>query len=119
MAGFQPLIIDAGQIERAGSRRTEIRWLNFGPLAVINVTSSTITATQTLHFLQGNGGPRKNVDNILGGQESDLLIVGGNNVRLRSVGNLVLGTANILIDPGESAMLIFVGSNWFELSRNT
>lgn len=118
MSGFQPLIIDQGLIQAVGDKRVEIKRLNFGPLTTINVTTDTIIAQQTLHFLNATGVFTINVDFILDGEESDLLILGGNNIRLRSVGNLSL-SSNLLLQPGRSIVLLFVAGAWFELSRTT
>jgi len=117
MPGLEPLTIEEGLIQVAAGRRVEIQKLNIGPLVTIPVSSSTVTVTGSFHFLNNVGGGNQNVDNILGGVEGDILVLGGSGIRLRSVGNLSL-PSNFLLQTGKSIVLVFIG-NWFQLSRTT
>ncbi len=117
MAGLQPLTIEAGMIQLIGDRRTELRRINLGPISPIVVTSDTIVVQFSSHFLDGNGGGTKNVDFILGGVEGDLLVLFGDNVRVRNNGNVDFGPNMLFNNPRKSLTLLFRNNFWYELSR--
>lgn len=118
MAGFEPLIIAAGQIEQASGRRLELKKINLGPEVVIPVTSNTITITQSFHFLDGPVTGVQGLRTINGGVEGDLLLVFGNNVRLRTVpaGNITMPD-NFRLRQDESVLFIFRDTRWRQLFR--
>lgn len=118
MAGLQPLTIDQGLIQAAGNRRVQIQKLNFGPLITTTVSGGSITATSSFHFLTNPGFFTANVYNIYGGAEGDILILGGDRVRLRAGGNLQI-QSNFYMTTGATIMLIYAGSAWYELCRNS
>lgn len=111
-----PLAVFNGQIEAIGDRKTSVKWLNFGPAAVIPA-SETITATQTLLFISAPPGQRVDVVNILGGEQGDLLIVFGNNIRLQSSGNIDISSNNLNIDFFDNIVFIFGIDKWREIGR--
>jgi hypothetical protein len=105
MAGLQALSVVDGQIEAAGDRRIEAKFVNFGPILPI-LAQDTITITQTLHFIVKNGNT--DVRTILGGEEGDLLVLLGDGTKFKKGGNV-----------GESfdatpspTFLIFDGAVW-------
>ena len=116
MSGLKSLIIENGLIQIIGDRRLEIQKLNFGPLVVIPVSSNTVNITGSLHFLNNTGAGIQDIDNLLGGVESDFLILAGDGIRLRSNGNMSLPNSFVL-STGNVIMLLFVGANWFQLAR--
>jgi hypothetical protein len=116
MPGFQPLIIVDGQIESLGDRQLEVKKLNIGGEEIINVTSDTVTVTRSNHFLENANSGVQQVDTILGGDEGDLLLLKGNDIRLRTNGNLQM-SSNYRLEPGRSIVFIHTGGDWLELAR--
>lgn len=115
MSGFQPLVVLAGLIQNVGDRRSEILRLNLGPPERLTVVGD-FTISRTIVFVVSPFNPI--VRNILGGEEGDLLILGGNNVRLRG------GGGNLQLDGGydlvTGRVIIFYqtpAGQWFEIYR--
>ena len=118
MAGLQPLVIVDGQIEALGDRKLEIQKLNLGTEELILVSSDTVTITGSHHYLENAGGGVQNVDDILGGEEGDFLILKGNDIRIRQNGNIQM-SSNYRLEPGRTLVLLFAGGVWLEIARKT
>lgn len=72
---FQPLIIDAGEQEQVGTRRTEILRLNVGPAIPIVVVATVFTVTRTCHRISNRTATDFEITRIDGGLEGDILIL--------------------------------------------
>ncbi len=116
MAGLQPLVIVDGQIEALGNRRLEIQKLNLGDEEIILVASDTVAITGSHHFLENAGGGVQNVDDILGGEEGDFLVLKGNDIRLRTNGNLQM-PSNYRLEPDKTIVFLYAGGVWLEIAR--
>jgi len=119
VAGLQPLVIVDGQIEALGDRKLEIQKLNLGTEELILVgpaPGNSVTITGSHHFLENATGGVRNVDNILGGEEGDMLILKGNDIRLRGAGNLEM-SSNYRLEPGRTIVFLFAGGVWLEIAR--
>jgi 1,6-anhydro-N-acetylmuramate kinase len=117
MTGFQPLIAFAGQLENVGDRRTEVLKLNVGAPDIQNISGPSFNFQRTVTFVKGIGG-LVNVSSIFGGENGDLLFLGGRDVKLlNGVGNLVLQN-NYTLQPGKTMILYFTGGAWNELNRS-
>lgn len=109
-----PLVIIDGLVQQLDpSDRLEVNRLNIGEWDNIIATSDTITVSSS--FIRLRAPIFQNVDNILGGEEGDVLVIFGNNVRLRrtALGNLKL-RANTLLNGNRSTMLVYTGSFWVQ-----
>ena len=115
MSGLQPLSAVLGQIEAIGDRRIEINRLNLGNFDPV-LAQNTVTIEKTFTLLVGPAFGRQNVDTILGGEQGDILILFGNNVRLRGNGNLIIPN-NFALDLFDSIIFISSGSQWIEINR--
>lgn len=110
-----PLVLVEGMIQRLDPNdRLEVRRLNIGEFEHIVATSRTITVSNSFVRLTAPSGTQ-NVDIILGGQEGDVLVLFGNNIRLRrrNDGNLKLGS-NTLLNNNGSTLLVCVGAFWVQ-----
>jgi hypothetical protein len=122
MTGFQPLIIDAGQIERAGERRVEILRLNIGPAIPIFVSGSSFTITRSCHTISNLTNNDLDVMMIDGGEEGDVVVfltgLLNKKVKLKQSANLVL-TNEFQFQSGKpnSITLYNNGSSWEEIAR--
>lgn len=118
MTGFQPLVAVAGQLENIGDRRTEVLKLNIGSPDFQNVTINSFPFKRTMTVVRGVGFFLPiNIYNILGGQDGDVLILAGRDVRLVTTGNLDL-LGNYLLQPGKSILLYYYNGDWNELNRS-
>jgi hypothetical protein len=115
MPGFEPILAVEGQLETASGRRVELNRINLGPQDYV-LAANTVTIHKTNTFLDGGLGSRVSVETILGGQESDLLLLFADNVRLMTSGNITI-SSNFKMDFGDSIMLFYVQGSWIELSR--
>jgi|GEM_PF-2997324 len=115
MTGFQPLVAIAGMLEQVGGRRTEIHRLNLGPPATVITFTDSFAYAKTVTFAIGAG---QIVRTITGGAVGDLLILAGDDIRLRPGGNLNL-SGNMNLSVGRSIILYYTGATWYELNRST
>lgn len=113
-----PLVIIDGLIQQLDPNdRLKVERLNIGPWDNILVTSNTVTVSSS--FVRLRSPFLRNVDVILGGEEGDVLVVFGNNIRLRRVasGNLKL-RSNTLLNNNRATMLVYTGSIWVQPGGN-
>ena len=106
----QPLIIINGLIQSAENEKVQILRLNIGPSEPVLVTSTTVNINRSLSHLIPSGSNK--VKTILGGEEGDVLVLTGDNVRLRKGGNIA--QRNLLV-ANKALVLIFVAGVWIEL----
>jgi len=106
----QPLIIKNGLIQSAEDEKVQILRLNIGLSEPVHVTSTTVNINRTLSHLIPSGSNK--VKTILGGEEGDVLVFTGDNVRLRKGGSIA--QRNLLVS-NKAIELIFVTEIWIKL----
>ena len=114
----------AGQIEQNGDRRTQISKLNIGPRTAVNVTGAGPVSIDSDNFgswirLRGRSGVRTEVNQIDNGQEGDLLIVHGRNIRLDNTGGNVRMQGGGYDMDGRDMVFLLCQPNglWWEIAR--
>lgn len=119
---FKPLILRAGQIEQQQSG-DGIK-LNLGIAIPLVIVSGVIAISGSYHSVDTEGAaPTDNLDNILGGQEGDVLILkstnDGRTVVVRdNVGNCRISGNFQMNHSTDTITLLFNGTFWLELSRS-
>lgn len=105
-----PLIVKYGQMEiLTDDDKLLVPRLNLGPTEPL-IASETININANIHHLLSYGSKRK-VSWIFGGEEGDILILTGENVQLKSDGNIAKAT-NLRED--EAVTLYFINNVWVQ-----
>jgi hypothetical protein len=121
MTGFQPLVIDAGQIERTGERRVETLRLNIGSAVSIFVSGTSFTITRSCHTISNLTNNDLDVMMIDGGEEGDLVYlfsgILNKKVKLKkNTGNLALAQ-DFEFKDNRVITLYKNATHWEEVSR--
>lgn len=110
-----PLVIVDGLIQQLGQgERLTVNRLNIGEWENLFAVSSTVTVSSSFVRLRSNS--MQDVDTILGGEEGDVLVLFGNNIRLRRIpgGNLRLRSSITMLNANRSTLLVYTGSFWVQ-----
>ncbi len=113
-----PLIVINGLVQRSKDNTVRISKINFGPQVNIDVSSNTITITNSFHFVT-NTGPSgtQNIDTILGGEEGDFVIFEGDKVRFRNNQDNIRLKSNYVLKNEKTLTLVYNGTTWIEVAR--
>ena len=120
MAGFWPLVVNAGQQEQLGpDRRAEIQRLNLGQFEPIVSPSNGFTVSQTVVAIFGGTNPI--INTIAGGLQGDILVIilASGSLRLRSnvsQDGLRL-KSNFNMNSFDSITFYHGGLTWVEIGR--
>jgi hypothetical protein len=113
-----PLGIIGGLLQQLGENKIYLPNINLGPPQVINVTSNAVTkAKSVIRLIKVPVGGTIDLHFINGGEDGDLLIAFGTDVKLkRNVGNLAIDS-DLTLEPGRSIVMYLDAGKWQELCR--
>lgn len=112
-----PLIVLNGQIHQAGLTKLDLPNINIGVPPTVIVTGPTVTKTlSTINLVKIGGGI--DVTDINGAEEGDLLVVYGDNVKLKRSGNMSAMPSDMTLEPGRCIVLHYWGGGWKQVSRS-
>lgn len=104
-----PLIVRNGLMQSAGRTRLRLPRVNVGQSERINVTGPAVTIYRTLHHLASVN--RQDVYFIDGGQDGDILLLTGENVRLVPGGNININ-GNLPLITTIARFFVLISGEW-------
>ncbi len=106
-----------------GGDISEIAMANFAGATELTIASGVVTATQTYHKIDTESdGATDDLDTINGGSEGDILVLRAEHtdrsvVLKDATGNLQLSGHLTLDNTQDTAVLVYDGSNWLEITH--
>ncbi len=108
---LSPIVMNQGLLSAVNDDPCRVANLNLGEPVTINVTGDFLV-TRTVNRLVAPS--RVNVNNIFTTDIGMVILLFGDNVRLRRDGNLAL-SKTINIEPGVTVVLYYTGTEWLQL----
>lgn len=108
---LSPIVINQGLLSAVNNDPCRVANLNLGEPVTVNVTGD-FSVTRTVNKLTAS--TRVTVRNIFGDPGMVILLF-GENVRLRRGGNLSLRRNTVDIEPDVVVVLYYTGTEWLQL----
>lgn len=109
----------AGQLQQAGNIKLSLPNINLGVPSTILVSGPVITVnTSVVNLVKSTPGGDIDLTTINGGEEGDLLIAFGDNVKLKRSGNISM-PSDFTLQPERCIVLYFWNAKWNQVSRSS